>query len=289
MTKTIACDIMLNHKFDGAKRWMNVKQYKIIDAHCHIYPDRIAEKASASTSDFYKMPSLFDGKISTLLEQGGRAGIEHFIVQSVATTPKQVSSINHFIAEAVASSNGRFTGLGTLHPDSESIEEEISEIVALGLKGVKLHPDIQRFMINDPKMDRIYELCEGRLPILMHTGDHRFDFSNPNRMEPVLKKYPDLTVIGAHFGGWSVWDEATERLSKYENFWVDCSSSLYAMTPKKARELIFSYGSDKVLFGTDYPMWDIEKDLERFMRIELTEKEREDIFYNNAAKLFGIQ
>ena len=265
-----------------------MKHYRIIDAHCHIYPDKIAARASAGTSEFYHMPSLFDGKISTLLERGGAAGIEHFIVQSVATTPKQVSSINHFIAESVSASDGRFTGLGTLHPDSERIEEEVDEILALGLKGVKLHPDIQRFCIDDPKMDKIYSLCSGRLPILMHTGDHRFDFSNPNRMEPVLKSYPNLTVIGAHFGGWSVWDEAVTHLSRYPNFYVDTSSSLYAMTPERARELIFSYGVGRVLFGTDYPMWDIDADLARFMSIDLTEEERENILFNNAADLFSI-
>ena len=166
------------------------------------------------------------------------------------------------------------------------MEAEVEEILELGLKGVKLHPDIQKFKIDDPKLDRLYELCTERLPILMHTGDYRFDFSNPNRMLPVLQKYPRLTVVGAHFGGWSVWDEATEKLAKYKNFYVDCSSSLYAMTPEKAKELITAYGADRVLFGTDYPMWDIEADLERFMKIDLSEKEREDIFYNNAIKVF---
>ena len=265
-----------------------MKKYRIIDSHCHIYPDKIAAKASASTADFYKMPSLFDGKISTLLERGGSAGIEHFIVQSVATSPKQVSSINRFIADSVEKSCGKFTGLGTLHPDGEDILGDLDEIIALGLKGVKLHPDIQAVAIDDPRMDRIYELCEGRVPILMHTGDHRFDFSNPNRMAPILEKYPRLTVIGAHFGGWSVWDEATERLSKFDNLFVDCSSSLYAMTPARARELIMTYGAHRVLFGTDYPMWEIETEIERFMAIDLTEKEREDILYNNAARLFDI-
>ena len=264
-----------------------MKQYKIIDAHCHIYPDKIAEKAAEATCDFYNgLGSTLDGTVGTLLKEAELAKIEHCIVQSVATTPKQVSSINHFIAESVAGSNGRFTGLGTLHPDSDNIEAEIEEIRALGLKGVKLHPDIQQFRIDDEKMDKIYTLCQGNLPILMHTGDHRFDYSNPNRMKPVLEKYPNLTVVGAHFGGWSVWDEATEKLSKYPNFFVDCSSSLYAMTADKAKELIMAYGTDRVLFGTDYPMWEIKTDLERFMAIDLTEKQREDIFYNNAAKLF---
>ncbi len=263
-----------------------MRKYRIIDAHCHIYPDKIAEKASEATGHFYNMPSRLDGKISTLTKYGEAAGIEHFIVQSVATTPAQVSSINRFIAASVAASGGRFTGLGTLHPDSADMEADINEIMALGLKGIKLHPDIQRVRLDDDRMQEIYRLCEGKLPMLIHTGDSRFDYSNPNRMIPILDRYPDLTVVGAHFGGWSVWEEATEKLSGYKNFYVDCSSSLYALTPEKAKDIIMAYGADRVLFGTDYPMWYPEGELERFMAIDLTETQREDILYNNAARLF---
>ena len=263
-----------------------MKKYRIIDSHCHIYPDKIAQKASDATGHFYDLPASLDGKISTLLEHGERAGIEHFVVQSVATTPHQVSSINRFIAEAVAQSGGRFTGLGTLHPDSEDMAADVDEIIALGLKGVKLHPDIQKVQLDDPRMHKMYELCEGRLPMLIHTGDSRYDNSNPNRMIPILEKYPNLTVIGAHFGGWSVWEEATEKLCGYKNFLVDCSSSLYAITPEKAKELIMIYGVHRVLFGTDYPLWTPEIEIERFMKIDLSDEQREDILYNNAAKLF---
>ena len=262
------------------------KKYRIIDSHCHIYPDKIAQKASDATGHFYDLASSLDGKISTLLEHGEMAGIEHFVVQSVATTPHQVSSINNFIAKAVEESEGRFTGLGTLHPDSEDMVADVSEIIALGLKGVKLHPDIQNVKLDDPRMHKMYELCAGRLPMLIHTGDSRYDNSNPNRMMPILDKYSNLTVIGAHFGGWSVWEDATQKLCQYKNFLVDCSSSLYAMTPEKAKELILIYGTDRVLFGTDYPLWSPETEIERFMKIDLTDEQREDIFYNNTAKLF---
>ena len=161
-------------------------------------------------------------------------------------------------------------------------------MIGLGLKGVELHPDIQGFKLDDYRMLKIYELCEGRLPLLVHTGDNRYDYSNPNRVIPILDIYKDLVFIGAHFGGWSIWEEATKQLSGYKNFYVDCSSSLYAISPEKARELIMAYGTDRVLFGTDYPMWNPEDEIERFLSIDLTEEQREDIFYNNAAKLFGI-
>ena len=265
-----------------------MKKYKIIDAHCHIYPDKIAQRAADSTGDFYDLTPFLDGKISTLLEWGEKVGIDHFVVQSVATAPNQVSSINNFIANAVSQSNGKFTGLGTLHPESEKLQEEVDEIIRLGLKGVKLHPDIQQFRIDDPRMMKIYELCEGKLPILLHTGDSRFDYSNPNRVQPILEKYKNLTVIGAHLGGWSVWDDAAKILPAYENFYVDCSSSLYTLSSEKAKELIMAYGTKRVLFGTDYPMWDPQKEVDSFMQIGLSEEECEDIFYNNAAKMFRI-
>ena len=79
-----------------------------------------------------------------ILSQCEKQGVDHAVIQSVATTPKQVSSINRFIAKTVEDANGKFTGLGTLHPDGD-IAADVKEIIALGLHGVKLHPDIQRF------------------------------------------------------------------------------------------------------------------------------------------------
>ena len=263
--------------------------YKILDAHCHIYPDKIAEKASQATGTFYDIEMSLDGKVSTLIKEGETAGFTHFLVQSVATTPKQVSSINRFIAECVEKSDGKMTGFGTMHPDCEDMEAEFKELMELGLKGIKLHPDIQGFKIDDYRMLKIYELCEKySLPVLMHCGDLRYDNSNPNRIVPIMDIYSDLVMIGAHFGGYSVWEDAVERLSCYKNFYVDTSSSLFKVSPKTAKKYIDAYGVDKVLFGTDYPMWNPKEELERFMRIELKDIDRQKILYDNAAKLLGI-
>lgn len=261
---------------------------KIIDAHCHIYPDKIAEKAAAATGRFYGIEMSLDGKVSTLQREGAAASIDHFIVQSVATTPAQVASINRFIAASVAESGGKMTGLGTLHPDSDDIQGDVEELLELGLKGVKLHPDIQGFKLDDYRCLKIYELCEGRLPLLLHTGDHRYDFSNPNRLKPILDTYTGLTVIGAHFGGWSMWEQAAEELHQYPNLYVDSSSSLYAISPEIGQKLVRCYGADRVLFGTDYPMWSPKEELERFFAMGLTEEENEKILWRNAARLFSI-
>lgn len=262
----------------------------IIDAHCHIYPDKIADKASHATGSFYTLPTTYDGKVSTLLQKGAEAGIDRFIVQSVATTPKQVGSINHFIADEVAKHPDKLCGLGTLHPDSENIRADVEELVKLGLGGVKLHPDIQCFKLDDYRCLKIYELCEEfALPLLIHTGDKRYDYSNPNRLIPVLDIYDKLTVVGAHFGGWSIWDEASKQLADRKNFYVDCSSAFYALSDEKIREIIARYGTDRVLFGTDYPMWNVQTEVNRFLSLGYEGEDAEKILYKNAVRVFNLK
>lgn len=261
-----------------------------IDSHCHIYPEKIAQKAVGGTDDFYSTKSVGKGTVEDLVESGKQAGIDHFIVQSVATTPKQVESINRFIAIEVENSGGLMTGLGTLHPDSADIKGDVQNILKLGLKGVKLHPDIQAFKLDDYRCLKIYELCEeNNLPILIHTGDNRYDYSNPNRMLPILEIYKGLKIIGAHLGGWSIWQDAVKEYKDMPNFYVDCSSSFYYLKPEIAKEIIREYGAEKVLFGTDYPMWSQKKEIEYFLSLSLDENEIRSILNMNAKKIFGLE
>lgn len=267
-----------------------IGKYFVTDAHCHIYPEKIAARAIAGTDGFYHEHSVCAGTADGLLKAENSEGVDRFIVQSVATTPHQVKSINEFIVGEVEKRPDKFVGLGTLHPNSTDIKGDIKHLVDLGLKGVKLHPDIQGFKIDDYRCLKIYELCEeNRLPILMHTGDSRYDFSNPNRLLPVLKIYTDLTVIGAHFGGWSIWEEASRKLCGTPNLYVDCSSSLPYIKRETAKEIIRRYGADRVLFGSDYPMRSPKSELDAFLSLELTEDENQKILNKNACEIFNLE
>lgn len=266
--------------------------YQIIDSHCHIYPDRIARKAVKAVDRFYDgLPAdPHDGTAGTLLQVGTECGICHFIVHSVATTPHQVSSINQFIAKSVSDAGGRLTGLGTMHLESDDYVRDLDQIEELGLKGVKLHPDIQHFYVNEPRAMKIFELCEERrLPVCVHTGDFRYDFSNPARVAAVLKTFPKLVFIGAHFGGWSVWEEAARVLAEYPNLMVDSSSSSYWLGPDRMREIISAYGPERVMFGTDYPMWSQKREIDAMLELELPDGDFKRIFWENAAGLFQIE
>lgn len=263
---------------------------KIFDAHCHIFPEKIAAKASVNIGKFYDLHMDYDGSIKTLMDIYKKVGVDKCLVQSVATTPAQVQSINNFIAESVKKYPDMFVGFCALHPHMEKkeIEAEIDRAVSLGLKGIKLHPDFQQFKIDDRKAYDIYEAAEGRLPILFHTGDYRYDYSSPKRLANALKDFPKLTAIGAHFGGWSEWADGEKYLADNPNVYVDTSSSLYELTPAQAKEYITAFTPDRVMFGTDYPMWSIENELKHMAEIELSDSDREKIMYKTACKLLGI-
>jgi predicted TIM-barrel fold metal-dependent hydrolase len=283
------------------------QNYTVIDSHCHVYPEKIAARAVESTDHFYDTHAFGLGTVTDLLTKGAAAGCDGYVIQSVASTPHHVESINRFIAAAISEAEsqgqvGRLTGLGTLHPDHPDLRGAVCDIMSHGLHGVKLHPDMQKFCIDDPKAYPIYELCvEYDLPILMHMGDPRFDYSHPDRLYRVLTDFPTLTVVAAHMGGWANWDYACERLSDFQNLYVDTSSSMAtpakeygiqphveSLTPAHTAALIRKWGAEKVLFGSDYPMWSQADDLAVFFEMGLTDAENCLILSENAKKVFSI-
>ena len=72
---------------------------KIADAHTHIYPAKIADKATAAIGDFYDISMDKIGTSKELIENGNVIGVDKYLVCSAATTPKQVESINNFLYE----------------------------------------------------------------------------------------------------------------------------------------------------------------------------------------------
>lgn len=260
---------------------------KIIDFHTHIFPDKIAKKASSNIGSFYEMPIKFDGKLNTLLSLGDKYNVSKFVVQAVATSPNQVESINDFVYKCIEEYPDKLIGFATLHPTYEYIEKEVERIISLGFKGIKLHPDFQCFNIDSKDAFKIYEIIENKLPVLIHTGDFRYKYSKPNRIVPVLDRFPDLNIIAAHFGGWSEWELAATSLEG-RNIYVDTSSSLYTLKPHHVRELINVFSIDNILFGSDYPMWSPGDEIRLINNIGLSHEEKEKIMYLNAKKLLNI-
>lgn len=262
--------------------------FRIADMHTHIFPAKISARATAAVGQFYDISMQYpSGESEMLLEAERPLHTEKMLICSVATTPKQVRSINDFLA-AECAAHPEFYGFAALHADYPDIPEEVDRAIAMGLHGIKLHPDFQRTAIDHPKAYRIYEVIEGRLPVLIHLGDYRHDFSHPRMLAQVMRDFPKLKVLASHLGGYALWDEAEEVLHGGENIRFDTSSSVNMMSPERARRLIRKFGAECCIFGTDFPMWSPKVEAERLLALGLTETEYQGIFYDNAQKFLGF-
>lgn len=263
---------------------------KIFDIHVHIYPDKIAEKAAQSIGIFYDDYRIHgNGSVEDCIARLDAAGIRRFAAHSVALEPRHVAAINRFILSVQARYPDRVTPFAALHPDMDDLPRSVSALADQGFKGFKIHPDMQRFCLDSDRAAPMMEaVADTGLPILIHCGDYRYDYDGPRRILALRDRMPRLKMICAHLGGWSEWDRAEEILPG-EGLTVDLSSSLYQMTPEHAAEIIRAFGTENVLYGTDYPMWDPAEELERFLRVPLTDREREDILWNNANRLLNLE
>ena len=259
----------------------------LIDIHTHIYPPAVAHKAAASIREFYQLNTQeMDGTAETLLKKGDEVGIDRFVILPVAVRPDRTRHINNFILEQVAV-QPRFIGFGTIHAAMENIADEAQYIMDQGLKGIKMHPDTQAFAIDDPRLFSAYEQIQGKIPVIFHMGDARYNYSHPAQLKCVLDQFPKLQVIAAHFGGYRMYEEAYEFLY-HKDCIFDVSSSMMFMKEGDAERYIRIYGAERMAFGTDYPLWDPVLETKRFQQLKLTDDEFDQIGHKTVERFLNL-
>ncbi len=260
---------------------------KLIDFHTHVYPDAIAPKAAQSIRTFYSLGNdTMDGTVQMLLEKGSAVGTTQYVILPVAMRPDRTRHINDFILQTLTE-HPNFFGFGTIHAGMDGLMEEVDYIQQKGLRGIKMHPDSQVFAIDDERLFPVYEQIQEKLPVLFHMGDHRFDYSHPARLRRVLDRFPRLQVIAAHFGGYEIYQEAYDLLKETGCFF-DVSSSLMFMGQGVAESYINRYGAERFVYGSDYPMWNPQEEMQRFLQLKLTDDQVEQIFYKTAERILKL-
>ena len=261
---------------------------KIIDIHTHIYPDEIAQKATDSVKKFYGIgDESMNGTESLLLSRGAVAGIDQYVILPVAIRPDRVQTINNFILEK-AKEKACYIPFGTVHAAMDGLTNEIERLISAGVKGIKLHPDSQGFSIDDPRLYPMYEIIRGRIPIMLHMGDKRYNYSHPIKLRKILDMFPGLDSIAAHFGGYSMYETAREML--YDtNCVMDISSSMMFMEPGVPEHYINIYGAERMAYGSDYPMFDPVQEVQHFMRLDLTDDQREQMAHKTAERILNLK
>ena len=262
----------------------------LIDFHTHCFPDKIAERAVEKLSDASGgLLNYTDGTVCGLKAGMEKYNIDAAVVLNIATNASQQKNVNDFAASV--NNNKDLFAFGSVFPDSEDALEELERIKDLGLKGVKLHPDYQRFFIDDEKMKPIYKKISSLGLITVFHAGYDYGFAppygaTPERIEKALKWF-DSPVIAAHWGGINCGEGVLEHLCG-KDVYFDASFG-YGMMPKYyAEKIIEKHGADKMLFGTDTPWHTAEMEMRLLHNLKLSDNDMEKLTHLNAEKLLGI-
>ena len=99
---------------------------------------------------------------------------------------------------------------------------------------------------------------------------------------------PELRAVAAHFGGWRSWPRSLAHLQP-ESVLYDTSSTLGMIDRDMVLRFIDAISPDRLIFGTDFPMWSPKEELNRFFSLGLSESDQQKILYGNFMKLLGLR
>jgi predicted TIM-barrel fold metal-dependent hydrolase len=231
--------------------------YRILAHHAHVFPAELKPEASLA-------------RLTQLLDATG-------IEQAVCFAPfsHQVDSTfdyNGWLAGAIKSSN-RFHGFGTVDFTRDDMADQVKKISDLGLLGIKLHPNSQKFDLLGERSIQLYENAQARkLFLTFHTGVHHYRLTHYDvkKFDEIGYNFPDLKFSMEHVGGYHFFNEALAVIfnnipfppvpgrrcnvfagltsvftQDYNRFWY--------LSPERIKELIAQVGVEQVIFGLDFP------------------------------------
>jgi len=275
----------------------------LIDCHTHAFADKIADRAIAHLSDYYKIQIPRGGRFGDLLAAAEEVRLDAFILLVAATRPEQVRPANDWIlrlaglsADEIRREFGvshvpRVVPFGTFHPGDSNWLTEIKRLRAAGIKGIKLHPEFQGFDLANPVLHDFFAEVERDFVLLVHIGDRvvaETNFSTPRKVAAILDNFPKARVVAAHMGGYRFWDSAYEVLAG-RDVYLDTSSVFPHLDIKGFQRLVSKHGTGRILFGSDFPVSSPQLDLNVLNQIEwLTDAEKQRIRGENCAELLGL-
>ena len=262
----------------------------IIDFHTHAFADAIAPRAISSLSKASGglSPST-DGTASGLIRCMDECGVDHSVLLTIATKPKQQKTINDWAASL---NSGRISAFGSIHPEDPEALDWLDRLAADGFQGIKLHPEFQDFYADSERAIEIYRRAsELGLAVVLHAG-RDIGYLPPVKTTPdmllrAIDRVPDLKLIAAHLGGWMMWDEVANKLVGTP-IYFDTAFLADFIEPSLARDIINAHGEDRVLFGSDAPWEDPARTLEFLRSLNLSADRLKKICGENAAGLLGV-
>jgi len=267
---------------------------KIFDAHTHVFPEVIADRAISHLRDLsHGIPAYTDGTAQDLERKALKAGYTAWMNCPVVTTARQMTTINDYAARL----NGfPHLSMGGLFPNApmDEVIATADRIRSLGLCGVKFHPEYQSFNPLDERLTPLWEhLAALHLPVLFHAGNDigfagQKQHSTPGDFAQLARRFPALTIICAHLGGWKNWNDVENNLAGAPVYLDTSFAKPWMADQRQYERIIRKHGPEHILFGTDSPWNDLSDGIRELEETTLSTREKELIFYENAARLFNL-
>lgn len=260
----------------------------IIDAHAHVWPDKIAELA-LSANRLPELNARGDGTVSGLEADMAASGVSVSCCLGIANEARHVDSVNRFVAGLT--SDTRF-GFGTVHVDL-SVEENMASLRRHGVRAVKIHPLFQGFALDDPRLWSIFEAFGDEIAVITHVGEggspEANRLSSPKMIADIARQFPALRLMACHFGGYKILDDAEEMLNGadvvLETSWPP---SLSTLRPERVRDLIRRHGAERIVFGSDWPMTSPAEEIKAIDSLGLSDDETKLVLGGTLARVLGI-
>ncbi|MFC2068278.1 amidohydrolase family protein [Chloroflexota bacterium] len=278
----------------------------IIDFHTHVFPPQIKKNRSKYINQdpsFAILYSKKEAKIATteeLIHSMDEAGIDISVIVNIGwVTHELCVETNDYILESIARYPQRLIGFGTVQPNSyKAAINEIDRCAHGGMKGIgEIRPDMQLFDLMDEETTQpfVEALKQHKLILLTHTSEpvgHDYPgkgSTTPDMLYPFITSFPDLTIVCAHWGGglpfYALMPEVKRVL---HNVFFDTAASPLLYSPQIYNHAIQLVGSDKILFGSDYPLLQQRQSLIEIKTLDLSQTVADMIFSGNASNLLGI-
>ena len=268
----------------------------IIDFHTHVFPDKIAQKTVTFLAQKSGNVPTFNGSVDGLLNKISNTKVFACVSLPVLTKPEQFDSVFSFavnLNERFLNSKQKIISFAGIHPKCEDIEGKLKKVKLSGIKGVKIHPDYQNTFIDDEGYVKILQCAkELDLIVVTHAGvDCGFRDCSvkcpPSLLKKVIEKVGHKKFVLAHMGGSEMVNEVIKNLAGQEVYF-DTAYVLKHLKKEEFLNLLNAHGEDKILFGSDCPWSDIEKDVEIINDFVDSALIKEKIYYKNAEKLLGL-
>lgn len=282
----------------------------LIDSHTHAYrktdrtlvQDRVADlDACLPDDDPAKWILHHEASVEALLQVEQEAGVDRFVLLPVTGRADRVAELNRWVAEQGRRCSAVIP-FGSLIAHAATLEDDLALLLDLGLRGVKIHPLLQRLDILSPEAHRLWSLLEeAGLPVVLDSMSvegliqykpHLQEFTaaakafetGPERIASVARQHNRLALISAHLGSLFGW-ERLDPLLECPNVYFDLSFVSGIIPDEAVAAVIHRKGPERILFGTDAPWRTPIEERRWFEGLPLSGDEHELIGWKNLESL----